>query len=190
MKKKKSRNGLIFLAIVVVMVLAFYFYIANHTGDDTESDEEYTVAQELLLRDLSRNYPATPKEVVKLYTEITQCFYTGDYTEEELDALILLSYELFDEELKEANPYSFYSDGVKNEIEDYSEKSYTISAYSTSSSVDIEKTKFEKDGFTWTNVYVYLTMRRATQITRVEEVFVLRKDAVGDWKIYGWQLVE
>ena len=51
-------------------------------------------------------------------------------------------------------------------------------------------TKFEKDGYTCTKVYCYYTMRYATQITTITEVFVLRKDESGYWKIYGWDSIE
>ncbi len=188
MKKRKSKNGLILLAIIVVMVLAFYFYIANRPAKNKNSNAEYTKAQEILLRDISKNYPPTPKEVLRLYAEITQCFYAGGYSEQELDSLIELSYALFDEELKKINSLETYKASVRAEIQDYKKKSYTISAYSTSSSIDIQNATFDRDGSTWTNAYLYLTMRRSTTITRIDEVFVLRKDENGYWRIYGWQL--
>lgn len=190
-KSKKASNlrGIIVLAVVVIGLLAYFYYLANHSPKHTSDDVELTVVQELLLKDIDKLYPATPKEVVKLYSDITKCFYGEKYSSEELYALAEMSYKLFDAKLKEQNPMEQYYNGLTEEIEDFKEKKCIISAYSTSSSTDIENAKFEKDGYSCTKVYVYYTLRQGTVIKTLQEVFVLRKDKSGYWRIFGWDVV-
>lgn len=190
--KKRASNirGIIVLVVLAALIVGYYFYLANHEREYSEDEVETTRVQEILLKDISKSYPATPKEVVKLYSDITLCFYDETYSEEELYDLAMMSHKLLDDELAKKNPEEEYYQNLVNEIADYKEKNYVISAYSTSSSIDIENEKFQSDGYSWTKVYCYYTIRRGTVITTIEEVFLLRKDESGYWKIYGWDLVE
>lgn len=190
MKRFKGMKGIIILAVLVALLIGYYYYIANKIKPDEEETVKTTRTQEMLLRDLENNYPPTPKEVVRLYSDIAQCFYGEEYSEEELRSLAEMFYQLFDEELAEANPFDLFYANLVNDISDYKEKNYVITAYSTSSSVAIENEKFTKDGYTCTRVYCYYTMRYGTTITTLSEVFVLRKDSSGFWRIYGWDTVE
>ena len=70
MKRFKGVRGTIVLLILMCMLVGYYFYLSNRSGTGKEEPEESSQTQEVLLRDLSRNYPATPKEVVKYYSEI------------------------------------------------------------------------------------------------------------------------
>lgn len=189
-KRLKKMRGIIVLVVLVALAVGYYFYLSNRRGVYDDDNVEITRVQEILMKNIDKNYPATPKEVIKLYSDISQCFYNEKYSEEELQGLAKMAYGLFDADLVAINPWDRYFSNLKTEIEDYKKKNYVISAYTTSSSVDIEHEKFTKDGYTCTRVYVYYTMRRGTKITTVDEVFVLRKDKSGYWRIFGWQLVE
>ena len=71
-KSGKATGGIAAVALVAIMVLA-YFYIINNRMKVIEQDvEKISPVQELIVRNLDDNYPATPKEVVKLYSEITR----------------------------------------------------------------------------------------------------------------------
>ena len=74
---------------------------------------------------------------------------------------------------------------TKNEIEMYKKKDWTISSYSTSPSMDV--LEFERDGDEWAQLYAFYNMRQSGQIVKITEVFLMRKDEDGRWKIYGWQ---
>ena len=75
MKRLKKMRGLIILVVMVALAVGYYFYLSNRTRSNDDDDITVTRVQELLMRNLEQNYPATPKEVVKLYSDITQCFY-------------------------------------------------------------------------------------------------------------------
>ena len=72
--KLDGKKGFIIVIILVVLIVGYYYYLSNR---DKQPEEEVVIteAQDLLLRDLDRNYPPTPKEVVKYYFEITKCLY-------------------------------------------------------------------------------------------------------------------
>lgn len=193
-EKKKKQNGIKAIIIFVVLALLigmYYFHISNRARKgDAEKDVQSTRVQEVLLRDLSHNYPPTPKEVIKYYSEISECFYNESYTEEELILLAEQAQRLYDEELIANKTQEQYLKDLKADIVEFQEAGYTISSYSTSSSVDIENSKFKQDGYEWARVYCYYTLKTKSGTARTTERFLLRKDSDGYWKIYGWELVD
>ena len=85
-KKKQNTVKVIILFVVLALLIGiYYFHLSNKERKaDAEKDVESTVVQEVLMRDLEHHYPPTPKEVIKYYSEISQCFYNESYSEEEL----------------------------------------------------------------------------------------------------------
>ena len=47
--------------------------------------------------------------------------------------------------------------------------------------------EFERDGYEWAQLYAFYNVRQSTQIVKVTEEFLMRKDEDGRWKIFGWQ---
>ena len=140
------------------------------------------------MRDLERNYPQTPKEVIKYYSEITKCFYNEEYTEEELSQLAMKAKELYDEELARNKDDETYLIDLKAEITDFKSKNQAISSYAPSSSTDVFY--FKQDGYEFARLYCTYSIRIGTYIQPLEEIFVLRMDENGHWKIYGWDNVQ
>ena len=72
MKKAQGTKGLIIVIVLILLVVGYYYYLSHRQVDEKE---EVTIseAQDLLLRDLERNYPPTPKEVLKYFFDITTC---------------------------------------------------------------------------------------------------------------------
>jgi len=97
MKKAQGTKGLIIVLVLILLVIGYYYYLSNRTVEETE---EVTIsqAQDLLLRDLDRNYPPSPKEVLKYFFEITTCLYNEKLSEDDVNALALKVQELYDEE--------------------------------------------------------------------------------------------
>lgn len=188
MKRFQSSRGVFFLFLLVIIILVAY-YLVSMRGEKKDSEEvELTAVQNVLLRDLDRNYPQTPKEVVKYYSEITKCFYNEEYTEEELVDLAMQAQALYDEELVANKDEEQYLIDLKSEITAFKESDSSILAYSTSSSLDVEE--FWEGGRECARLYCTYNVRNGTSKQIVEEVFILRKDAEGHWKILGWDLVQ
>lgn len=189
MKKFKMSTSIIIIVVSVVLITGVYFVLANYFSDDEETSEvQISALQNVLLRNMENNYPPTPKEVLKYYSDITQCFYAGGYTDEELIALADRALELYDDELKANQDYDVYIADLKLEISKYKEQDWNISSYTTSASIDVEE--FEKDGYQWAQLYGFYNIRQSSYIVKVTEKFLMRKDEAGRWKIYGWEQVE
>jgi len=117
------------------------------------------------------------------------CYHNKEYSEEELEQLSAMSRDLFDVELQGNNPEDTYLDSLKSEIEKFKEQKITITGYLTSSSAAIENEIFFQDGYEWTRVYCTYEMKKDGEAISSYEIFLLRKDDAGCWKIYGWDLV-
>lgn len=187
MKKFKLSTSIIIIVVSVALIVGVFWLVLNRNAkDDEPTDVQISAVQNVLLRNMENDYPPTPKEVLKYYSDITQCFYAGGYTDDELEQLALRAWELYDEDLQANQNYAMYLEDLKEEIESYKEKDWTISSYSTSASTDVEE--FERDGDEWAQLYAFYNVRQSTQIVKVTELFLMRKDEAGHWKIYGWQL--
>lgn len=190
MKKTKStgKTALAFLLMALFVGGAFYL-VSNRSEQIAERQAaKMTPVQEVLARDLKTNYPATPKEVVKFYSEISRCFYGEEYSEEELKRLAAKSREVFDDELVANQTDEQYLNALRRDIETNKIDKKTISSFSVSSSTDVEYYDFQGDE--WAQLYCFYTFRISTSVQPIQEKFLLRKDSDGHWKIFGWKLVE
>ncbi|MCR5734491.1 MAG: hypothetical protein K6G22_07805 [Lachnospiraceae bacterium] len=190
MAMKKSANvvKIIVVAVFCVLLIGLFAFLVNRRPSQADTTTRLTPVQELLSQNLYGNYPPTPKEVVKLYSEYTRCFYGEKYTDEELEALALKSRELLDEELVDGQTDADYLESLKTDIARYKSENRSISSYSVSSAADVEYNTF--DGYDWAMLGCIYSMRIGKTIAPVNETYLLRKDASGHWKIYGWKLEE
>ena len=192
-KKKKGQNAngikvLIIGLVLICLVAGYYYYLSNKRQKAMEeTPAKATAVEEALSYKFERNYPPTPKEVVKLYSDITQCYYNQTYSDEELEELAKMSMKLMDPELRLNNPEEAYLESLKTEIADKRSQDCKIYSYNTSSSTDVEY--YTKDGREIASLYCTYTIRLGTSMGNTTEQFLLRKDEEGHWKILGW-LVE
>lgn len=186
--KEKSSSVKVFVIglILVALVLGYFFYLSIRKSDKDTDNVEIGAVQEVLLRNLEKNYPPSPREVIKYYGKIMQCFYGEDYTEEEFYQLAMKIQELYDAELVANQTQEQYLGGLRGEIEQFKAQEMVVSSYSLPSSTDVEF--FSEDGYNWARLYATFTLRKGTQLGMTNEVFLLRRDDTGHWKIYGWQL--
>lgn len=189
-KNKSTVQGIIIGVILVALVLGYYFYLSNRKAD-TPSEETTTsisAVQNVLLRDLTEDYPPSPREVLKYYSDITVCFYSEEYTDEEFEKLALQIQKLYDDELVANSTQEQYLNNLKWDINNMKEQNMTVSSYSVASSTDVFY--FEQDGYQWARLNGTFTLRSGKEVGLCKEVFVLRKDSAGHWKIYGWKRLE
>ena len=187
--KRSGIITIIVIGLILVAVVAGYAINLNRRKADAEANVQVTAVQKVLMKDLERRYPPSPKEVVKYFAEITQCFYNEEYTDEELTQLAEKIQEIYDDELIANKSQEDYLNDLSSEIADMKKGNYTISSYVLSASVDVEE--FVENGYECARLYCTFNIKQGTNgTTRSMEEFVLRKDEDGHWKIYGWQLVE
>lgn len=185
----KSLKIIILGAIMIGLLVMFYYHVSNKKAETKHEEQgnKITVVQELLMRNLEKDYPPTPKEVVKYYSDISQCYYNETYTDEELEELAKKSMDLMDDELVAKNPWEVYITNLKTEIVDRKGQDCKIYSYNTSASTDVEL--YKKNGRDMASLYCTYTIRLGTSMGNTRELFILRKDDAGHWKILGW-LVE
>lgn len=190
MKRSGGVKIIVIVIILAAIVLGYFYYLGHRNRQQTEEAVAATVVQSVLLRDLEHNYPPTPKEVVKYYSDITECFYNEEYTDEELNQLANKIQLLYDVELVANKTQDQYMQDLRNDIAEMRGKKYTIASYEVSASTDVEY--FTQDEYSCARLYCTYYLRQPSSGTRVAslERFVLRQDQDGHWKIFGWELVE
>lgn len=207
---KKLKKGII-IVLLFAAGLLFYAYLSSKDGTDSEVTKEASEISKLFDKNLNTEYPKTPREVVKLYSRITKCFYAKKCTDEEIEKLADMSFMLFDSELIEKNPKDEYMAKLKSVISEYAASERVITDYTVQSSNMIEK--YTADGKEYAKVRVMYSMRDFKKIEEenggflqgcgtakkknnvyqyytVYEDFLLRKDDNGRWKILVWQVSE
>lgn len=183
---KTARTALV-LMIMVVTVMLLYHHMVNKVRS-SQVPETVSAVQNVLLVKLEKSYPATPREVLKFYNEILQCYYNEDCTEEEIEQLAEKAWQMYDDELIEKQNWDSFLLALKAEIQSYKEKDKVISSAAPASSTDVDYYKYE--GRECANIRCAYTMREKTSLSVVKEIYVLRKDDQGHWKILGWELIQ
>ena len=188
MNKKMIKN-IIIGVILLGLILGYYFYLSGKDVKDAGSEVvETTLTQDVLAKDLEKFYPATPKEVVKYYNEIQECYYNEENDEKTIREVMVKSRELFDVDLLAKNSEEQQFEDLMKEVEDYKEKERDIFGWSTDSADDVVYNTFE--GSDWATIKSYYTLRTKGAHSKTTQIFLLRKDAEGKWKIYGWDLAK
>lgn len=189
----KKGSGFTKISILIILLMCLivggYYALTRRPAEPgEESGAPKSTVQELLSVNFSRNYPPTPKEVLKQYSEITKAFYNEEYSDEELAALGHKIQELYDSELVENQTDEQYLRTLRSDISNFKNLGITISSYATSASTDVDY--FSEDGFQFARLNCIYSIRQGTQMGSIKEVFLLRKDAAGHWKIYGWDVLK
>ena len=168
-KMKKKKNTVVTVIVMIILgagILAGYFFLLQKKDSENYESDEQDEFEKLLLRDLDESYPATPREVVKLYSRMMKCYYSSGIREEKVEAM---------PELKE-------------EIADYAANNRTITSYLVESAGNIVTWTSEEREYA--RVIANYTYKEDTQYYKVYEEFILRRDAAQKWKILGWRLAE
>lgn len=185
----KGTKGTIIIIILVCLVVSYYYYLSNKTGDSkNEEDLKPSSVKEILLKNYDVTYPPTPKEVVKEFLYISKVLHNEDLTDDEIEAVALKVLALYDDELVANKSESAYITDLKSEIATFKSNEYVITNYFASQSTEVVYGKV--NGYECAKLYGTFSIRSGGQSKTLTEVFVLRKDAAGHWKIYGWQPVE
>ena len=187
MKKKMPKfvKPLIFILIALVIIGVFYYCSRKKVDNNEEIAAEDEVSI-IVNRDLTLNYPSTPKSVVTFYSEIIKTIYKTDHTDEQLQALAGQARGLFDEELLKHNEYNEYMERLRAEVASYKDAGRFISAYQVEDGYNIEV--FESEGKSYAKVNVKYYVREGKNLIHTYEEYTLRKDEDEKWRILYWEL--
>lgn len=183
MKKATTRTTII-IAVLIMAIVGYYAYLSNKDRARRE-EAAMTAVESVLSRDLNKDYPPTPKEVIKYYNEILRCLYNEESSQDEIEALGLRARELYDEELLEANELGSYLIRLQEDVNDYRKNERRITTFSVASSTNVDM--FEQDGYSFAKIMCGYNIMQDGQTHPSDQVYLLRKDANRQWKIYGWE---
>ncbi len=183
MSKNSIKNAVIVIAVLCAAILIVYFAIINAPKE--EETTKVSNAAKILAQNYDENYPSTPREVLKAYADITQCFYEPETTEEEIAGLAAMMRKLLDPELQANQSYEDFLDSLRAEILQYRQAEKVITSYMVSSGTDVKYTTNEYGELA--TLYLTLSVREDGKINRIKEQFILRRDEAKHWRILGWQ---
>ncbi|MBR4719777.1 MAG: hypothetical protein IKP31_06000 [Lachnospiraceae bacterium] len=188
---RKTDGGakrIVIMLILAAIVVGGFAILAFRNKPDVATPATLTPVEEVLARDLATNYPTTPKEVLKYYSEITRCFYSESYTPEQLSELAAKSRELLDDQLRAQQNDDDYLNDLKTSVDIFKSQDRYISSYSVSGATDIDYYRYE--GADWAKAFCLFTVRDGKKMVATQEEFLLRKDTTGHWKIFGWRIYD
>ena len=190
MKGKQVTQMVVVLGLVCIVLLGVYFAMNRKADDDiyAKENEINTEAQAILQKDIDRNYPATVREVVEVYSRISKCLYNEKVTEEEFNELVTMIRKLYDEELLENNPLLEYTENLLDEVTTAKANDYYMSRYQVQKQSSV--VKWTSEGENFAAIVACYTVNNDGTYEKTYEEFLLREDENNRWKIVGWRQVE
>lgn len=191
MKGKKLAQLVGTLCLVVAVVLGIF--LALNLGEDdsvfSKKDKPNTEAQNILSKDVDRNYPATVREVVRLFARISKCYHNETISEDEFKALVEMQRKLFDEEFLENNPLDTFTNNLTAEIDAAKSRKYVMATWRVQKQSSVV-TWQDGDNHFASIVASFTMSEKEVGYTKTYEEFLLREDETGRWKIVGWRLTD
>lgn len=186
-ENKRATRVTVVVIILIVLVIGYYCYLVNRPVEGTE-EKEITAIDEVLLRNLTRDYPPTVKEVIKYHNEITKCLYNEKCEQSDFEDLLRRDRELYDMELLTENDWGTQSINLLAEVTAFQESGKKLTGAKVGASTDVDY--FEKEGKSFARINCSYTVMEGSKSITTLHVFLLRKDITGHWKIYGWDLAD
>ena len=91
---KKRATGIIKTVIIGVicvgLVAGFYYYLTNRSPRSVETTGKTDEITSVLSKNLEKDYPASPRAVIKYYNRILLCLYNETYDDEQYQKLLEL----------------------------------------------------------------------------------------------------
>ena len=184
---KKTR--IVILAIVIVAAICTAFYIVNNNSKKESAKEAgLTEIQKITTRNMEKDYPATPREVIKFYNRIVKCYYGRQYSDDELEQLADQALSMFDDDLLKKNEKESYIESVKSDAAQYEEDNKSISHTDVCDSNDVKYMTDNGDDIAYVTASYFI--KTGSSYTKTYQEYVLRKDDDGDWKILTFYKIE
>ena len=184
-----KKIGIVIIAIVLIAGISGTFYMVNSNSQKkVQKEKTLTDIQKITSKDLDKNCPQTPREVVKLYNKILSCYCKENYTDKELDGLVEQALKLFDDELAANNPKDTYKQSVKDDAKNYSDQGITMAQTDVCDSNDVKY--ITDNGKKIAYVRASYFMKEGSSYSKTYQDYVLRQDEKGCWKILTFYKVE
>ncbi|MDY4743581.1 MAG: DUF6715 family protein [Lachnospira sp.] len=187
---KKYGRTIIVIAVLVILGLGYYHYLANKDADKDATDiaADTSEVSVLISKDIMANYPESPKDVVDLYARITKAYYDKELTDEQIEGLGRQARRMFDDELRNTQTDADFFEKLKEDINNYRSTKTRISSYVIQSATKTKYSTFKDRQYASIELVYYI--RQGDKLIDSHTKFTLRKDNDGHWKILFWELAE
>ena len=184
MKLKPRATRITIIIVLLVMAVVGYYAFLSGRAKQQRADKNMTAVEAALSRNLDKEYPPTPKEVMKYYNDIIKCYYNEEVTDEEVESLGLKARGLFDEKLLAANEVGSYLIKLKEDVKGYHDAKRKITNAAVASSTNVDY--YERDGYSFARLLCTYNINENGKSDTMKIIYLLRKDSDRHWKIYGW----
>lgn len=196
MKRAGVIKTVIIMAMLVGCILVFYLHLTRRNTEAVSAEaagsravQEMTVAQKLIAEAPFKEYPTTPVQLVKYYNDLTVCLYNEECTQDEQKALMLIMRKYMDEELLSNQTEADQLIELRKDIDTFKKQEIRIYSVDVTPSLDVYY--FDYDEHECARLYSNYTMKGIVDgsmaYNTIRQVFVLRRNAEGHWKIYGYK---
>ena len=183
---------LIIVAIACICLICGGYFLFSQ--NNTVSEENLTEVEKVLVKDLKRDYPKTPREVIKFYNRIVKCYYGEPLSDKEVEDMVDQMLSLLDEDLLIVNPRDEYHKAVVADIKEYQQKNKRIVNSDVCDSNDVNYVDDVKEGTNEVDKLAYVNasyfINEDGHFVNTYQQFVLRQDEDGRWKILTFYEVE
>lgn len=184
-----KKTGILIIALALIVVICGAFYAVNEKSKkENQKETVLTEIQKVTTKDLDRDYPQTPREVIKFYNKIVDCYYKDQYTDDELDSLTGQALKLFDDELASANQQDSYKEYVRADVQNYKDQGKTIAQMDVCDSNDVKYVTDSEDQIAYVRASYFI--KQDNSYSKTYQEYVLRKDSEEHWKILTFYKIE
>ena len=180
-------KNVIIIVILAALVGGYFLYLSNRKVE--QKDTTVTAVQNVILRNLETDYPPSPKEVVKYYSDISKCLYNETYTDEQFEQMADKLLGIYDDELVQSNTREQYIKSLRSDVDSFLSNKYSIVSYTPSVSTDVEYDTV--DGRECAKLYCTYSIKSGADYVKSKQVFLLRRETdTKHWKIMGFDMVQ
>lgn len=179
----------IVIAVVCVLVICGGFFLFSQNQNSGNPDE-LTEVEKVLVKDLEKDFPPTPREVVKFYNRIVQCYHTDNLKKDDLGKLVDQMMKLWDKDMLAKNSRETYLASVKADLELYKKTKKSIVSMTVCDSKDVVEKTDDRNGDKLAFVKTTYFVNTDGTFTNSHMVIGLRQDDKGNWKIIGVTLTK
>ncbi|MCI7469113.1 MAG: hypothetical protein PUG68_04800 [Lachnospiraceae bacterium] len=191
MKARRAARTVVVVAICACIIVAYYIYLDRSASKNVANSDNVQVTEKdrLLDMDFGKNYPPTPREVIKTYNRyLSLCIGDTKLSKNDVKTLSGKIREMMDSELANENPPDEYADRLASEINDYKSRKAKIISTQVCDTSDVIYGKL--DGKDVAYVQAGYSIKEASSYSKTYQKFVLRMDSNSHWKIVGFHLTD
>lgn len=186
---KKTIRTIIVVTIFAGLILGYYYYLSTRNSNGAEnSADKQTEIEKVLDLNLNLDYPATPREVVKVYNRFLACYYNENPSEKEVKKLAAKQRALLDQELLDYNPEETYYANISADVKKHEEEKRTIQTATVCGTNEVIYKTVDARECAYVTCSYFVKVDNAFEST--VQRYVLRKDEDENWKILVYYIVE